>query len=115
MILDLLDGILRTLNLPFYHGPPEFAANSVPPVFIYYNVDSDMPALSGDGQECSTKYYVTVNIFGNSKALTQSTYSDVLGLLLDHGFVRAGGNYSTNNNFPKYLGKSVDFSYIYEI
>lgn len=114
MILDLLDGILRTLNLPFYHGPPEFAANSVPPVFIYYNV-YDTPALSGDGQECSTKYYITINIFGNSKALTQSTYSDVLGLLLDHGFVRAGGNYSTNNNFPKYLGKSVDFSYIYEI
>lgn len=114
MILDLLDGILRTLNLPFYHGPPEFAANSVPPVFIYYNV-YDTSALSGDGQECSTKYYVTVNIFGNSKALTQSTYSDVLGLFLDNGFVRAGGNYSTNNNFPKYLGKSVDFSYIYEI
>ena len=114
MILDLIDGILRTLNLPFYHGPPEFAQNSVPPVFIYYNV-YDTSALSGDGQECSAKYYVTINIFGNSKALTQSTYSDILGLFLDNGFVRAGGNYSTNNNFPKYLGKSVDFSYIYEI
>ena len=46
-IFDKVDGILATLEVPFYNFMPEFAREP-PDLFITYNV-YDTPALRGDG------------------------------------------------------------------
>ena len=65
---DLLDGLLTTLDVPFYEGQPEFEGDP-PAAFISYSV-YDVPKLFGCGKEMVTSYYVTINIYttGTDKA-----------------------------------------------
>lgn len=108
-IFELIDGILALTGVPFYNDMPEFAENEIPGLFISYSV-YDRPGISGDGKETVTKYYVTFNVFGTSADTVDSTYTSLLALLSEYGFVRAGASYTSDNDFPKYYRIAVDYS-----
>ena len=113
---DLLNGLLTTLDVPFYEGQPEFE-NDSPETFISYSV-YDVPKFFGCGAEMVTSYYVTVNIYttGTDKATVADNISAALTtLLIDSGFVRQSGAYGLTNDFPGYYHRTVEFSYSREL
>ena len=113
---NLLDGLLTTLDVPFYEGQPEFE-NDPPAAFISYNV-YDVPKLFGCGKEAATSYFVTINIYttGTDKATVADNISTALTtLFVDSGFVRQSGAYGLTNDFPGYYHRTVDFEFCREI
>ncbi|MBQ8133488.1 MAG: hypothetical protein IJ192_03635 [Clostridia bacterium] len=114
MIFDLINGILAVLTVPYYFNRAEFAEGEEPPLFITYDI-YDVPAERGDGEEIATEYVVTFNIFGRDPGKADKLYKELLGMLLENDFVRAGCNYSSTDNYPEYFRRSVDFNYIYYI
>ena len=113
---DRLDGLLTTLDVPFYEGQPEFE-RSPPEVFVTYSV-YDVPKLFGCGTEVYTTYYVTLNIYvtGENRHQTADGLSTaVTDLLTDNGFVRQSGSFGLSNDFPKYYHRVIDFSYCMEV
>lgn len=112
-IFELIDGTLKTLDIPFYDKQPEFAENAVPPLFIVYEM-YDKPQVSGDGMELITQYIITFSVFGTDINETDTTYENMIEALIDNGFVREGGYYTSNNDYPKYYRHTCDFSYDYE-
>lgn len=115
-IFELIDGLLTTLDVPFYEGQPEFEAEP-PPAFISYNV-YDVPAFFGCGKELATTYYVTINIYtsGADKAAAADNLGAALTILLtDSGFIRRSGNYGLTDDFPQYYHRTVEFEFCREI
>ena len=113
---DLLDGLLTTLDVPFYEGQPEFETEP-PPAFISYNV-YDVPKLFGCGKEVVTSYYVTINIYttGADKATVADNLNTALTTLFTNcGFIRQSGNYGLSDDFPKYYHRIIEFSYSREL
>ena len=106
---NLLDGILTILGVPFKHGVIEFDSHA-PPVFIGYNF-YDVPKMFGDGDELITEYTVTIDIISDDTAAADQTCSRLMPLMLENGFIRAGGSYSAASDYPKYYQKSIDFNY----
>lgn len=112
---DLLDGLLTTLDVPFYEGQPEFE-RSPPEVFVTYSV-YDVPNLRGCGLEITTTYHVTVNIYatGVNRHSTAVTLDETLtDLLTENGFVRRTGIFGLSNDFPRYYHRVMEFDYDYE-
>ena len=115
-IFELIDGVLKEMDIPFYEGQPEFA-RSPPKDFIVYDL-YDVPFFYGCGEEQITRYYITFNIFtsGNENRQNSDKISENLtSLLLENGFLRTGANYSTTPAFPKYYRKIIEFVYDYLI
>lgn len=113
---DLLNGLLTTLDVPFYEGQPELTDEDPPEVFLSYSVYY-VPKLHGCGTELVTTYYVTVNIYtsGKDKQTTADNVSTALSALLtENGFVRRSGSFGLSNDFPKYYHRIVEFMYCYE-
>ena len=109
---ELLDGLLTTLDVPFFEGQPEFAQDA-PEMFLSYNV-YDVPKLHGCGVEVVTEYYVTVNVYATGADRARS--ADNLGtaltaLLTENGFVRRSGSFGLTNDFPGYYHRVIDFCY----
>ena len=115
-IFELIDGLLTTLDVPFYEGQPEFETEP-PPAFISYNV-YDVPGFWGCGEELYTTYYLTLNIYttGTDKATVADNISVALtALLTENGFIRQTGNYGLSYAYPKYYIRIIDFSYSREL
>lgn len=113
---DLLNGLLTTLDVPFYEGQPEFSGEP-PEAFISYSV-YDVPKFFGCGEELYTTYYVTVNIYvtGNDKAQTADNINMALtALLTENGFIRQSGSYGLTDDFPGYYHRTAEFNYSREI
>ncbi len=114
-ICEIIDGILSTFKVPFYHEMPEFAREP-PPRFIVYSF-YDVPAFFGCGQEQVTRYHVTFNIYTtgtNFKSQADQISRDLTALLLENDFVRQSGSCSLSNDFPKYYHRIIEFIYDYE-
>lgn len=120
---DLLDGLLTTLDVPFFEGQPEFE-RSPPETFIVYTV-WDVPKLYGCGKEFVTTYYVTINIYtrdeknGTDNCVHAGIVACNLGgavitLFTENGFSRQGGSFGLSNDFPCYYHRILDFNYDYE-
>ncbi len=110
---NLLEGLLTTLDVPYYEGQPEFGEEGSPEAFISYNV-YDVPKLFGVGQELYTTYYTTLNIYttGEDKARTADNISTALtALLTENGFIRQSGAYGLTNDFPEYYHRTIEFNY----
>lgn len=115
-IFELIDGLLTTLDVPFYEGQPEFETEP-PPVFISYSV-YDVPTFFGCGKELYTTYYLTISIFttGTDKATVADNLSTALTTLFtDSGFVRQSGAYGLTNDFPGYYHRTVEFEFCREL
>lgn len=115
-IFELIDGLLTTLDVPYYEGQPEFEAEP-PSAFISYNV-YDVPAFFGCGKELATTYYVTINIYtsGADKATVADNLSTALtALFTENGFIRQSGNYGLSDDFPKYYHRIIEFNYSREL
>ena len=113
---DLLDGLLTTLDVPFYEGQPEFEGDP-PAAFISYSV-YDVPKLFGCGKEMVTSYYVTINIYttGADKATVADNLNTALTTLFTNcGFVRQSGAYGLTNDFPGYYHRTVEFEFCRDI
>ena len=107
-IYEKIDGILDSLEIPFYSSMPEFAREP-PDLFVAYNV-YDKPAQFGDGDEIATRFFVTFSIFGKSQSQTYNLYETLKPLLKNSGFVRSGTVYTSDNDFPKYFRISADYN-----
>lgn len=115
-IFELIDGLLTTLDVPYYEGQPEFEAEP-PPAFISYNV-YDVPTFFGCGKELYTTYYVTLSIYttGTDKAAVADNLSVALtALFTENGFIRQSGNYGLSDDFPKYYHRIIEFNYSREL
>lgn len=113
---DLLDGLLTTLDVPFYEGQPEFE-RSPPEAFVTYSV-YDVPNLFGCGCELYTTYHVTLNIYvtgENRHQTVDNLGATVTNLLTENGFVRQSGSFGLSNDFPRYYHRILDFSYSREL
>ena len=55
--LNLLNGLLTELNVPFYEGAPDFGQDPAPQAFIYYSAH-DVPKLRRNGHDilCYDQY-----------------------------------------------------------
>lgn len=107
-LCELVDGILTILGVPFKQGVIELG-DRASPVHIGYNF-YDIAENHGDGIETTVRYYVTFDIIGESTAVIDETYSELLELLIGNGFCRSGGSYTASSDYPKYYQKSVDFN-----
>ena len=114
MIFNIIDGALEKIGVPFYDHMPEFAEGEADELFLSYSI-YDRPQLHGDGAEVVTRYFVTVSVFGRNVEKVDETYSLLLAQLRNSGFLRAGGSYSSNNDFPKYYRYAADFFYDHEL
>ena len=121
---DLLDGLLTTLDVPFFEGQPEFE-RSPPETFITYNV-YDVPKLYGCGRELYTTYYVTINIYtcGERNGADNCVHAGIVAcnlgeavitLFTENGFVRQSGSFGLSNDFPDYYHRILDFAYSREL
>ena len=109
---DTIDGILSTLNVPFYSFMPEFAREP-PDIFITYDV-YDNPAFFGDGDELITRATVTFSVFGKNVSDMDRVYKNLCQKLKTSGFIRVGAKYSSDNDFPKFSRISVDYTFDFE-
>lgn len=107
-IFDEVDGILTEFGMPYYHDMPELAREP-PDTFLVYSA-YDTPSLRGDGDEITTRYHFTFNIFGKDRKYTRQIYKTLKPLLKHSGFIRSGTVYTADNNFPKYYRISADFN-----
>lgn len=112
---DLLNGLLGELEVPYYEGQPELGRTE-PETFVSYSV-YDVPSLRGCGEEQTTTYYVTINIYSTGEERTRK--ADTLGraltsLFVENGFVRRSGGFGLTNDFPGYYHRIIDFYYDYE-
>lgn len=106
-IFDEVDGILTEFGMPYYHDMPEFAREP-PDTFLVYSA-YDTPSLHGDGDEITTRYHFTFNIFGKDRKYTRQIYKTLKPLLKHSGFIRSGTSYTSDNDFPKYYRISAGF------
>ena len=101
---DLLDGLLTTLDVPFFEGQQ----------------------LYGCGKEFLTTYYVTINIYTtgdrngedicvHAGVVACNLGETVITLFTENGFVRQGGSYTLSNDFPGYYHRILDFAYSREL
>lgn len=112
--LDLLNGLLTELNVPFYEGAPDFGQDPAPQAFIYYSAH-DVPKLRGCGEEMVTTYYVTINILvAGSGQNADDIGHELTTLLINNGFIRMSGNYRFDDSFPKCYHKAIEFNYDYD-
>ena len=88
---DLIDGILKILDVPFKHGVMELAEGEFPKVCLCYNF-YDVPHSHGDGYETATEFVVTFNIISDDTGVIDETYEKLLDLMLENGLTRAGGS-----------------------
>lgn len=107
-IFDIIDGILTDLGVPFYNDMPEFEREP-PALFISYSV-YDRPAQFGDGDEVTTRYFVTVSIFARSHTSADETYDALKTFMKNGGFCRSGTAYISDNSFPKYHRITADYN-----
>lgn len=107
-IFDKLDGILATLEVPFYNFMPEFAREP-PDLFVTYNV-YDTPALRGDGGEIATRFFCTFDLFGKSITSVDNLYFALCEALQNNGFCRSGASYTSADDFPKFFRITVEFT-----
>lgn len=109
-IYEIIDGVLGSLDVPFYDTMPTFAENNEPPLYIVYSL-YDTPDFYGDGEIISKKYIVTVNIIGNNVQSVDELQGNVSELLQENNFLYAGCNYQIDADFPKQYRRIIDFSY----
>ena len=107
-IYEKIDGILATLEVPFYYLMPEFAREP-PDLFVTYNF-YNKPAQFGDGDEIATRFFVTFGIFGKSNTQVNNLYETLKTLLKNSGFCRSGTLYTSDSNFPKYFRITADYN-----
>ena len=107
-IYEKIDGILDSLEIPFYSSMPEFTREP-PDLFVAYNF-YNKPSLFGDGDEIATRFFVTFSIFGKSQSQTNNLFETLKTLLIHSGFCRSGTLYTSNNDFPKYYRISADYN-----
>ena len=107
-IYEKIDGILATLELPFYYLMPEFAREP-PELFITYDF-YNKPSLFGDGDELTSRFFVTFGIFGKDNTQVNNLYETLKILLKNGGFTRSGTLYTSDSDFPKYFRISADFN-----
>ena len=109
---DLISGLLNVLNVPCYFATVLFSGEP-PPLYVIYSY-YDYPAQYGDGEELYTNYVVTISLYGRDFGAVDQIYRQLLPLLLEQGFTRAGCNTSMDNHFPAYYSKVVDFNFVKE-
>ncbi len=107
-IFEKIDGILATLEVPFYYLMPELA-RELPDLFITYNF-YNKPSFFGDGDEISSRFFVTFGIFGKSNTQVNNLYETLKTLLKNSGFCRSGTLYTSDSNFPKYFRITADYN-----
>ena len=107
-IYEKIDGILAMLEVPFYYLMPEFAREP-PDLFITYNF-YNKPSFFGDGDEISSRFFVTFGIFGKSNTQVNNLYETLKTLLKNSGFTRSGTLYTSDSDFPKYFRITADYN-----
>ena len=107
-VFQKIDGILDTLEIPFFQNMPEFAREP-PDIFVTYSV-YDRPAFFGDGDEILTRFFVTFSIFAKSQAQVDNLYTTLKILLKNGGFLRSGTLYTSDSDFPKYYRITADYN-----
>ena len=113
---ELLNGLLSELDITYYEGAPDFGEEIPPGIFITYSV-YDVPSLRGCGEEQTTTYYVTINIYAAGAGRTVSADNagrELTALFAENGFVRRSGSFGLTNDFPGYYHRIIDFYYDYD-
>ena len=77
---------------------------------LNYLTDSDRQTLFGDGDEISSRFFVTFGIFGKDNTQVNNLYETLKILLKNGGFTRSGTLYTSDSDFPKYFRISADFN-----
>lgn len=97
-IYTILDDILLNLNIPFYHGMPEFSQREEPCTYLVYDT-SDSPEHFSEGYETEIQWNITINIF--SPMADFPLMRKVSSAMKRNGFVYEGGGEIGNDKiFP---------------
>lgn len=112
-IYEKIDGILDSLEIPFYARMPTFAANEEPQLYVVYSL-YDTPKKRADGKLLAVQFTITVNIIGTDLAAVETLNSQIISLFENNKIYYSGCNYSSDTDFPQKIRNIMDFVTIQE-
>lgn len=112
MIFDVINSVMDSLSVRYWFVRADLTTET-PTLFIIYDL-YDNAVDFGDGEETATRYTVTFHLYGQVPTDVDDLYRRMCRALKNAGFTRAGGSYSSTDDFPEYYRRSVDFYFISE-
>lgn len=108
MIQDKINGLLATMNVPYYARMPTFASGKEPELYIVYTLYNRVKSRL-DGRIEAIEYTVTVNVIGRNTAAVDDKKTDIISLFEENGIHFAGCNYMSDSDFPQRIRRIMDF------
>ncbi len=108
MIQDRINGLLATMNVPYYARMPTFASGKEPELYIVYTL-YDRVKSRLDGKIEAVEYTVTVNVIGRITAAVDDKKTDIISLFEENSIYFAGCNYLSDSDFPQRIRRIMDF------
>lgn len=114
-IVDILDALLLTLDLPFYDSMPVFPNGEAPELFIVYSFYSGS-CIFADGVEKIRIYYVTFDIFSRHRSALRTAFNSLRSLLRNTDeFCTDSDAYNGTVDFPGFFRITQETKYYLKI